>query len=122
SGSWWRGAGSGPAVTFAGRNQIIIGAPGAGKVFVLGPQRDKPVQDLQLPAAPGLGSALAALSSSALLVGSPADGGGAALEVQLDINPSKSQILAKFVKQVPIDGDDYGAAVVAAGERVVVGA
>jgi cysteine-rich repeat protein len=118
------GDGFGSAVTFAGNAQIVIGAPGVGKVFVVGQQRGKPAQDAELAPSGGLGAAVAAFGSNQLLVGAPTDGaatGGTALQVQLDNNPSKDEILTKFAKQLPEVGDGYGTAVVAAGSRIAIG-
>src|SRR5262249_11912437 len=118
------GDGFGSAVTFAGNAQIVIGAPGVDKVFVVGQNRGKAPQDTELASTGGLGAALAAFGTNQLLVGAPTDGaatGGAALQVQLGNDPSKNEILTKFAKPLPEAGDAYGTTVVAAGSRIAIG-
>src|SRR5262249_9129804 len=84
------GDGFGSAVTFAGNAQIVIGAPGVGKVFVVGQQRNRAPQDAGLGTGGGLGTALAVFGTNQLLVGAPTGGaatGGDALQVQLGNDP-----------------------------------
>src|SRR5262249_38865824 len=118
------GDGFGSAVTFAGNAQIIIGAPGVGKVFVVGQQRSRAPQDAELGAGGELGTALAVFGTNQLLVGAPTSGaatGGAALQVQLGNDSSRNEILTAFAKPLPESSDRYGTAVVAAGSRIAIG-
>src|SRR5262249_57058710 len=98
------GDGFGSSVTFAGNGQIVIGAPGIGKIFVLGQNRGKPAADAGLRPAGHLGASLAALGSNGLLVGAPSDGaatGGSAFQVRLGNHPSHDGSPPTVLKQPP---------------------
>ncbi len=106
----------GAALTFVD-GTLVIGAPGAGRVFKM---RDQDVVEFGPAGFERLGGSLAPVAGD-VLVGAPAAGdfaaaGGVVLRLDLD-----GIRIATYRKPVPEDDDGYGTAVVATDTHVLIG-